>query len=105
MPSAIYSSPTHAPRMAPPLSPACMAVVTPARMDTNFTTGLWGVSAGWVAFYQYKISAKPATPMIVIAAATSTPHSTAKIALLSVFLALLRVVRLNEPTLRLDAKD
>ena len=48
---------------------------------------------------------RAATPMIVIAAATSTPRSTAKIALLSVFLALLRVVRLNEPTLRLDAKD
>ena len=38
MPSAIYSTPTHAPRSAPPLSPARMAVVTPARMDTNLTT-------------------------------------------------------------------
>ena len=105
MPSAIYSSPTHAPRIAPPLSPACMAVVTPARMDTNFTTWMMAVIARSLAFHQFKISAKTATPMIVIAAATSTPRSTAKIALLSVFLALLRVVRLNEPTLRLDVKD
>ena len=51
-----------------------------------------------LAFHQFRISAKTATPMTVIAAATSTPRSTANIAFFSVLRALLRVVRLNEPT-------
>ena len=34
----VYEFSSGSPRIAPPLSPARIAVVTPARMDTNLTT-------------------------------------------------------------------
>ena len=51
-----------------------------------------------LAFHQLRMSAKSATPMMVIAAATSTPRTTAQSALLSLRLPLLRDVRLKDPS-------
>ena len=73
---------------------------TPARIDTNFTTWLIAVIARSLAFHQFRISAKSATPITVMLAATSTPRITAPSGLRPFLLVPRRMVRRNESSPR-----